>query len=150
MTGPLAHRKLPPLSASLTPLVPIDNPAEHQGRVRSFPHVEGQYVAHVYIPLVLDCGEALCKLITEAVCKAREEVKGLWEIGEVENNGSNVVASSTCKSRDASGCNRTKGSLELHISLSRPISLRAHQREEFKRAIKRIAQSVPSYVRPSI
>ncbi|CAA7261450.1 unnamed protein product [Cyclocybe aegerita] len=31
--------------------------------------------------------------------------------------------------------------LELHISLSRPIFLRAHQREDLKRAVKRISQA---------
>ncbi|KAL4080839.1 hypothetical protein J3A83DRAFT_4355776 [Scleroderma citrinum] len=127
-------RKLPPLSASLLPTVPVDNPAEHQGRIRSFPHVEGQYATYIYVPLVLDPGEALYNLVTEMVCKAREEVKGLWAIGEVEDNelGSDIHS-------------KTMANLELHISLSLPILLRAHQREEFKQAVRRVAQSVPPF-----
>ena len=149
-TDPMAHRRLPPLSASLTPPIPVDNHTEHQGRIRSFPHVEGQYVAYIYVPLVLGRGEALYNLVTEVVCKAREEVEGLWGIGEVKDNESDAVHTSRCTSGCAGECNKTMGNLELHISLSRPILLRAHQREEVKKAVKRIAHSVSSYVRSLI
>ncbi|KAL4070024.1 hypothetical protein V8B97DRAFT_2049766 [Scleroderma yunnanense] len=144
LAPPTKKRKLPPLSASLLPTVPVDNPAEHQGRIRSFPHVEGQYATYIYVPLVLDPGEALYNLVTEMVCKAREEVKGLWAIGEVEDNelGSDIVRPSR---RSAGEHSKTMANLELHISLSLPILLRAHQREEFKQAVRRVAQSVPPF-----
>ena len=32
---------------------------------------------------------------------------------------------------------------ELHVSLSRPVYLRHHQREDFKKAVKVIASSLP-------
>lgn len=28
----------------------MDNPAEHGGRIRSFPHLEGNWASYVYIP----------------------------------------------------------------------------------------------------
>jgi len=146
----MAHRRLPPLSASLTPPIPVDNHAEHQGRVRSFPHVEGQYVVHIYVPLVLGRGEALYNLVTEVVCKAREEVKGLWGIGEVKDSESDAVHTSRCRCGYVGECNPAMGNLELHISLSHPILIRAHQREEVKRAVKRIAHFVSLYVRSPI
>lgn len=145
LAPPTKKRRLPPLSASLTPPIPVDNHTEHQGRIRSFPHVEGQYVAYIYVPLVLGRGEALYNLVTEVVCKARKEVEGLWGIGEVKDNESDAVHTSRCTSGCAGECNKTMGNLELHISLSRPILLRAHQREEVKKAVKRIAHSVSSF-----
>ncbi|KAK3757988.1 hypothetical protein RRG08_058300 [Elysia crispata] len=36
------------------PLVPMDNPAVHQNRVRSFPHEAGNWVTHIYIPVYQD------------------------------------------------------------------------------------------------
>ncbi|KIK10731.1 hypothetical protein PISMIDRAFT_124007 [Pisolithus microcarpus 441] len=119
--------KLPPLAASLALPVPADDPTKHQGRIRSFPHVEGQYATYVYFPLVLGPGEALYDLVTDVVSKAKEEVGGLWGVGEAGRE------------------DRRNAKLELHISLSRPIFLRAHQRDDFKRAVKRIAESVSPF-----
>ncbi|KAF9013362.1 hypothetical protein BDQ17DRAFT_1321214 [Cyathus striatus] len=81
------RRKLPPLPSSLLSLAPIDNPALHQGRKRTTPHVE-------------------------------EMVPTLHEHWLVDNSLH----------------------IELHVSLSRPIFLRAHQREELKRAVKHISR----------
>lgn len=113
-------RKLPALSSSLTVPVPVDDPALHQGRVRAVPHVEGQYATYIYVPLVLHPNDALSKLISEALILAQTRVPSLHAIGKKEDDGQ----------------------WELHISLSRPLFLRAHQREEFKRAIKQVASSI--------
>ncbi|KAG6336265.1 hypothetical protein ID866_2819 [Astraeus odoratus] len=157
-------RKLPPLSASLTVPVPVDNPAEHQGRTRSFPHVEGQYAAYVYIPLVLESGDPLGDLVREVVCKVTEEVEGLRRIGEAPfvNKGGKfeereddrrdpliadapVGGETEGMSTDNNKRRRHDTKLELHISLSRPVLLRAYQRDEFKRTIKGIAESVAPF-----
>ncbi|KAG9315533.1 hypothetical protein JVU11DRAFT_3153 [Chiua virens] len=114
-------RKLPALSASLTVPTPVDNPALHQGRVRTAPHVEGQYATHIYVSLVLNPKDALYTLIEDALALAKTHVPSLHPIGD-------------------QGAPR-----ELHVSLSRPLYLRAHQRDEFKGAIKQVASSIAPF-----
>jgi RNase P protein component len=97
--------------------VPTDNPALHQGRVRTTPHVEGQFAAHVYVALTLSRRSQLYSTIRDILSDAKEVVPALHPIWPADARRP-----------------------ELHVSLSRPIFLRAHQREEFKRTVKRIAQ----------
>lgn len=144
------RRKLPPLAASLALPVPADDPTKHQGRIRSFPHVEGQYATYVYFPLVLGPGEALYDLVTDVVSKAKEEVGGLWGVGEagredVEGQGQRNECEDQPEYKNMGRSKRRNAKLELHISLSRPIFLRAHQRDDFKRTVKRIAESVSPF-----
>lgn len=114
------NRKLPALPSALEPAVPVDNPALHQGRVRTIPHVEGQWATYVYVPLYLERHGPLYELLRCAVSSARTRVPGLHAIA-VEEDGSEDC--------------------ELHVSLTRPVYLRAHQREEFKRSVKAIARA---------
>ncbi|KAI6129681.1 hypothetical protein EDD16DRAFT_1149831 [Pisolithus croceorrhizus] len=144
------RRKLPPLAASLAPSVPADDPTKHQGRIRSFPHVEGQYATYVYVPLILGPGEALYDLVIDVVSKAKEEVGGLWGVGEAEREDlqgqrQRREREDRHKNKNMGRSKRRNAELELHISLSRPIFLRAHQRDDFKRAVKRIAESVSPF-----
>lgn len=123
-------KKLPSLASSFIVPVPVDNPALHQGRVRATPHVEGQYAAYVYIPLVVHPGTALYSLVDEVFDIIKGMVPAAHAIGEIvscSRNTSGLVVDSSRRAR------------ELHLSLTRPIFLRAHQREGFKRAIKLIA-----------
>ena len=59
----------------------------------------------------------------------------MWDVGFLdsrkEGNGN------TGRDEDK---NRNRGERELHVSLSRPTYLRAHQREELKRAVKASAK----------
>lgn len=123
-------RKLPSLASTLVVPVPVDDPALHQGRIRATPHVDGQYTAHVYIPLVLHPKTALYSLLEEVLDVTKEMVPAVHAIGQSpscsRNNGGTVV----------NGSHRAR---QLHLSLSRPIFLRAHQREEFNQAIGLIA-----------
>ncbi|KAG1868989.1 hypothetical protein DFJ58DRAFT_714154 [Suillus subalutaceus] len=123
-------KKLPSLASSFIVPVPVDDPALHQGRVRATPHVEGQYATYVYIPLVLHPGTALYSLVDEVLNVIKEMVPAAHVIGEIVS----------C-SRNSGGLtvNNSRRVRELHLSLTRPIFLRAHQREEFKQAIKLIA-----------
>lgn len=110
--------------------VPVDDPALHQGRVRATPHVEGQYAAYVYIPLVVHPGTSLFSLVDEVLDVTKEMVPTAHAIGAIAScsrNSGGLVVNSSRRAR------------ELHLSLTRPIFLRAHQREEFKQAIKLIA-----------
>lgn len=112
-------RKLPPISSSLVLPGPIDNPALHQGRIRATPHVEGQFAAHVYVSLALGRHSMLHKLVQDILRDVKAVVptlREIWPTGEASMHP------------------------ELHISLSRPIFLRAHQREDLKRAVKNIAK----------
>ncbi|KAG2365151.1 hypothetical protein BDR07DRAFT_1278095, partial [Suillus spraguei] len=122
-------RKLPSLASSFIVPAPVDDPTLHQGRVRTTPHVEGQYAAYVYIPLIVHPGTALYSLIDEVLVVTKEMVPAAHAIGEIGTcqNGGGLVVNSSHRVR------------ELHLSLTRPIFLRAHQREEFKQAIKLIA-----------
>lgn len=116
----LEIRKLPPISSTIVPSGPVDNPSLHQGRIRTTPHVEGQFSAHVYVALGLKRGSPLYKLVHAILSDAKEAVPTLHEIWKPESDPSRQ---------------------ELHLSLSRPISLRAHQREDLKRAVKNIAKT---------
>ncbi|EGN98121.1 hypothetical protein SERLA73DRAFT_91348 [Serpula lacrymans var. lacrymans S7.3] len=125
-------RKLPALTPSLVVPAPIDNPVLHQGRIRTVPHVDGQYAAYIYVPLILEPTNPLNLLIEDALNYTKQVVPSSYEIG-IQDLRENVST------------HHTPGTVlhhrEFHISLSRPIFLRAHQRDELKRAIKTIAMN---------
>ncbi len=118
-------RKLPTLSSSLIVPVPVDNPALHQGRVRTTPHVDGQWASHVYVALKLSRRSSLYTLLSEVIDTARCDVPTLHGFWVAEKEA------------------------ELHVSLSRPIFLRAHQREDLKCAVKGLANKTAPCV-PSV
>ncbi|KAF8322761.1 U6 snRNA phosphodiesterase Usb1 [Cantharellus anzutake] len=106
-------------------LAPLPDPAAHQGRIRAQPHVEGQWAAHVYVPIPLSgCPLNLRKLLHRLSKEALTGVPELYPFLEFDG-----MRLSSEKQE------------ELHISLSRPIFLRAHQREGLKKAVKRVAHS---------
>ena len=126
-------RKLPSLSAHLLPNIPKDNPALHQGRRRTVPHVDGQFAAYVYVPVFLPKRSRLFKLLTRVFTTAKCDVPTLHPIGFSED---------VLKSSESTGDLLVDDeSVELHLSLTRPTYLRAHQREEFKRAVQAVARS---------
>jgi len=116
-------RKLPSLSPSLVSLPPSDDPARHQGRIRSMPHVDGQFAAHVYVSLPLEPRSRMHTLVGDVLGYATETTPAL--------HASPCFAVEEQKSI-------LEG--ELHVSLSRPMYLRSHQREDLKRAIKAVAR----------
>ncbi|KAG8904202.1 poly(U)-specific 3'-to-5' RNA exonuclease [Tulasnella sp. 403] len=111
-------KSLPVLSKTLTPSAPIDNPALHQGRRRTQPHVDGQFVAHVYIPVRL--GGKLKLVLGDLLNRVVGAIPAVYPLFD-------------------------KSQSKLHISLSRPVYLRAHQRDDFKREVKKIIQSVTTF-----
>jgi hypothetical protein len=74
----------------------------------------------VYVALGLKRGSPLHKLVHAILSDAKETMPTLHEIWKPETDSLHQ---------------------ELHLSLSRPISLRAHQREGLKRAVKNIAKT---------
>lgn len=116
--------KLPPLSSTVAVRAPIENPALHQGRTRTVPHVDGQYASYVYVPLKVPRRSSLYKFLREVIATAKVDVPTLYSIGISIDDASD----------------ETTDEAELRISLTRPIYLRAHQREEVKTAIRAIAR----------
>jgi U6 snRNA phosphodiesterase len=121
---PAKRRKLPPLPANLAPAAPLDDPSKHQGRTRATPHVDGQWAAHVYVPIVLR--GTLRSILERAVTIAKRDVASVRVLG-----GSSPDSESVADVR------------ELHISLTRPFFLRAHQREAMKRVVRDAAKAHP-------
>ena len=128
---PPKKRKLPALPAHLVPTVPLDDPSKHQGRVRSTPHVDGQWAAYVYVPVALR--GALRRVVSRALVIARGEVTG----ASVHTIGSGEVGSGV--DADAG----VEDLREFHVSLTRPFFLQASQREEMKRAVRDAAKAHP-------
>ena len=110
----------------------MDDPALHQGRRRTTPHVEGQFAAHVYVPVIISKKSRLFKLLSRIFLTAREDVPILQPVG--------FTVTDAGTPREDSEVDEP-GYVELHVSLTRPTYLRAHQREEFKRAMKAAAKS---------
>jgi hypothetical protein len=82
----------------------------------------------------------LGKLLDEVASHARGVVPGLWDVGFL--NGHEEEDGDVERDKRQ----KTKGERELHVSLSRPTYLRAHQREEMKRAVKALSKSHAPYV----
>ncbi|KZT20018.1 hypothetical protein NEOLEDRAFT_1165226 [Neolentinus lepideus HHB14362 ss-1] len=148
---PEKKRKLPALSGSLATTAPVDNPALHQGRVRTTPYVEGQYAAYVYVPVALEPRSKLLKLVRKVYRDAKKAVPTLHPIESSPSTSRDTARSGpsmkegteSAASRSTAGDSAFDLELpqELHVSLSRPIFLRAHQLGELKRAVKSIAAS---------
>ncbi|KAG8851811.1 poly(U)-specific 3'-to-5' RNA exonuclease [Tulasnella sp. 330] len=111
---PKRQKALVSLPEIFEPEVPVDNPALHQGRQRTRPHVEGQFVGHIYIAVRLN--GRLRTILQEIVDHATTVIPSLQSLV----HGDAIT--------------------ELHISLSRPIYLRAHQREELRRGTKAVCR----------
>ena len=124
-------RKLPSLASSIIGPVHVDNPALHQGRIRSVPHVDGQWACHVYVPVTLKPRSALRDVLEDAIQSAKVGVQDYMGLPAQET--AEMSAFHTFWDAETPRP-------ELHISLSRPIFLRAHQREDLKRAVKRVAR----------
>ncbi|KAM5543749.1 hypothetical protein V8D89_002366 [Ganoderma adspersum] len=127
-------KKLPTLGDHLQPQAPVDNPALHQGRRRTAPHVEGQFAAYVYVPFTIAKRSQLFILLSRIYTTAKLLVPSLHPIGFEE---SSILGSGS----EPVSPDSTDTSIELHISLTRPTYLRAHQREEFKRAVRSICKT---------
>ena len=108
--------------------MPVDNPSLHQGRKRTTPHVEGQFTAYVYSPLLVSKSSKLFQLLVRMYRFAKQGVINLHPIGFPDT-------------ANASEMDDSEETVELHVSLTRPTYLRAQQREDFKRAVRNAARS---------
>ncbi len=125
--GTKRKRKLPTLAAHLAPSIPLDDPSKHQGRTRRTPHVDGQWAAYVYVPIVVR--GTLRRIVERAVDIARKGDSG-------KSVDVHTIGSSDSVPDSDVGC-------ELHVSLTRPFFLRSYQREEMKRVVRDAAKAHP-------
>ncbi|KAG8698449.1 poly(U)-specific 3'-to-5' RNA exonuclease [Ceratobasidium sp. 395] len=119
---PKKAKTLPKLESTLFTPAPVDDPSKHQGRTRSVPYVEGQFVGHVYVPVKLE-GELL-QMLREVVRCAQAANPAWYSLLDPETETSSSQPSSK---------------VTMHLSLSRPIPLRAHQRDDLRKEVRRTA-----------
>ena len=116
--------------------VPVDDPSKHQGRTRTTPHVDGQFAAYVYAPIfpVLRF-QRLLRAIFETIERQVENVHRLvhFKVDEPVDGSSPGMRTTPPTTIDG----------VLHLSLTRPMYLRAHQRDTLKEAVKEVANKVP-------
>lgn len=125
------RKLLPTLSATLAPAVPKDDPSQHQGRIRSQPFVDGQFATHIYAPI----STSILHNIIESVIKdVREACKDLELFSLLE------VPKQEGISDDVSTETGKELLEELHLSVSRPLFLRSHQRDLVTKTVKDIAR----------
>lgn len=130
------RRTLPPLLAKVTIPVPVDDPSKHQGRIRTTPHIDGQFAAYVYAPIFPAQGpQRLLRGIFETIERQVENVHRL-----VHLNGDEPVDESS------PGLRTVLPNGVPHLSLTRPMYLRAHQRDVLKKAVKEVTNKVPKCV----
>ncbi|CEL62583.1 Putative U6 snRNA phosphodiesterase OS=Bos taurus GN=USB1 PE=2 SV=1 [Rhizoctonia solani AG-1 IB] len=125
-------KTLPVLDSALFTPAPVDDPSKHQGRKRTIPYVEGQFVSHVYVPIKLE-GEFLV-LLRNIVGYAQSNSAAWHSLLEpVPGIHSEQTTGPTSKYRP-------------HLSLSRPVPLRAHQRDDFRKEVRKAALERTQFV----
>ncbi|KAL6911704.1 hypothetical protein ACP4OV_000509 [Aristida adscensionis] len=125
----------PPLDL-LQPPNFVDYSVMPQGsRVRSFPHVEGNYALHVYIPVVIPSDAR--KHLALAMKRAASLVPDLYAVD------ADYALSELCK--DEQKLVKVLLSREFHVSLGRPVALQVHQIDSFVAMLRQKFQSQKSY-----
>jgi len=126
------RKKLPTLPPSLKSNIPQDDPSKHQGRIRTQPFVDGQFATYIYASIPISAlREMIDSVIIEvrSICKDLEVFALLERPKDEEETGSVLDADRRVAVVDG-----------LHLSLSRPIYLRSHQRDLVARTVKDIAR----------
>ncbi|PHT69443.1 hypothetical protein T459_28930 [Capsicum annuum] len=129
----------PPISLLHPPnsLVPLDSlPTSQVNRVRSFPHVEGNYALHVYIPVHIP--SATRKELASFLKKVTTLVPALHAV-DVD-----VPLSSLLK--DEALLEKVVLGREFHISLGRTVPLRVHQINSIVSMLRQKLQFQRSYL----
>jgi hypothetical protein len=132
-------RRLPPLDPKVAVPVPVDDPSKHQGRIRTTPHVDGQFAAYVYAPIFpVQRLQRLLRGIFETIERQVESFHSLVHFNGDEPVDENSPGLRTILPTTMNGA--------PHLSLTRPMYLRAHQRDILKEAVKEVANKVPKCV----
>lgn len=125
----------PPLDL-LQPPNFVDYSAMAQGgRVRSFPHVEGNYAVHVYIPVVIPSDAR--KQLALSMKRAASLVPDLYAVD------ADYALSELCK--DEQKLEKVLLSREFHVSLGRPVAVQVHQIDSFIAMLRQKFQPQQQY-----
>ncbi|EJU03142.1 hypothetical protein DACRYDRAFT_115389 [Dacryopinax primogenitus] len=136
---PRKQKKLPSLSETFLPSMPVDEPHKHQGRTRTTPFVQGQYCAHVYIPL--EVGE-----LEEGFRYLMKRAKGLCPtLHSLLDPPAPPPTDSLEPSNPLESQDTDSAIQELHISLTRPIFLRSSERAAFLASVRSLLSSHKSF-----
>ncbi|XP_066380497.1 uncharacterized protein [Miscanthus floridulus] len=125
----------PPLDL-LQPPNFVDYSAMAQGgRVRSFPHVEGNFAVHVYIPVVIPSDAR--KQLALSMKRAASLVPDLYAVD------ADYALSELCK--DEQKLEKVLLSREFHVSLGRPVAVQVHQIDSFVAMLRQKFQPQQRY-----
>lgn len=109
----------------------VDAGATHgSGRVRAFPHVDGNFATHVYVPLALSRSAEWSRMRAElgdVLARIAARVPGLRPIGDYGKMGDAATATSSFVVPDG----------DLHVSLSHTFPIRAARRDGLFAALRR-------------
>jgi hypothetical protein len=120
------------------------------GRVRSFPHVEGNFATHVYVPIDLPrCG--CCKALTQALAAFKTQMPTLQPCGSNDPAAAAAAAAAAAPSSSAAAAAATTTPRaitddvdvelllprELHVSLSRVFPIRVEQKNALLTSLRR-------------
>ncbi|KAF0892723.1 hypothetical protein E2562_017694 [Oryza meyeriana var. granulata] len=135
----------PPESSALLPPPPLDllqppnfvdySTMAQGSRVRSFPHVEGNYALHVYIPVVIP-SEAI-KHLAHVMERAASFVPDLYAVD------ADYALSELCK--DEQKLEKVLLSREFHVSLGRTVAIQVHQIESLVAMLRQKFRSQRRY-----
>ncbi|KAL9422895.1 hypothetical protein AB3S75_035059 [Citrus x aurantiifolia] len=129
----------PPLSLVNPPnsLGSIDHhlPTGQPSRVRNFPHVEGNYALHVYIPVLIPLAPK--KELAQFLKRVSSILPGIYVV-DVD-----VPFTSLCK--DDSELEQVAFGREFHISLGRTVPIRVHQIDSIVAMLRQRLQSQRRY-----
>ncbi|KAG6398689.1 hypothetical protein SASPL_140156 [Salvia splendens] len=121
----------PPNSAGISDVLHT----EHPNRVRNFPHVEGNYALHVYIPVYFPVSSRREILpFLERVAAAVNEL----HVVDVDIPLSNLI-------KDEQKLNQVVLGREFHVSLGRTVPIRVHQRDSLVAMLRQKLQSHKRY-----
>ncbi|KAH6790464.1 U6 snRNA phosphodiesterase-like protein [Perilla frutescens var. frutescens] len=122
----------PPHSAGISDL---SLHRDHPNRVRSFPHVEGNYALHVYIPVYIPASSR--KEIALFLKRAAAAVNELHVV-DVDISLINLI-------KDDQKFDQVVLGREFHVSLGRTVPIRVHQRDSVVSMLRQKLQSHKRY-----
>ncbi|XP_068655495.1 uncharacterized protein [Aristolochia californica] len=125
----------PPLALLDPPTTLVHSQTDHGGRFRSFPHVEGNYALHVFIPVLMP--PATRKELIPVMRKVTSLVPGLHVV-DVD-----IPLSDLCK--DVERLQQVALGREFHISLGRTVPIRVHQIDSIVSMLRQKLQSKKRY-----
>lgn len=135
-----------PSTESASPLNRSTSDLPHQGRIRSFAHVEGNWATHLFIPLQIETCREYEKLVEDGIyqdsrpqnCSTASSWHHLPYSQSSSHDGS--LSSSSSPSPSPSSSPSSSSTTRLHISLSRTFVLRYEQIQPFLLQLRQLIE----------